>query len=127
MSATRNAVQGRARCEWQFDNRPGALSASVYCVLVYAGLAKSCMFVYCSQQFRPCTTAENADLHCLAGQAVVPITNSAMAYDFAKAKRQSACMGLACITNPICRLKRLFNFCPLNVMAPVLRMALHAA
>lgn len=38
-----------------------------------------------------------------------------------------ACMRLACITKPICRLKRLFSFCPLNVMAPVLRMALHAA
>lgn len=37
------------------------------------------------------------------------------------------CMRLACITKPICRLKRLFSFWPLKVMAPVLRMALHTA
>lgn len=29
------------------------------------------------------------------------------------------------MTNPICRLKRLLSFCPLNVTAPVLRIALH--
>ncbi len=34
--------------------------------------------------------------------------------------------GVTCMTNPICLLKRLFSFWPLNVTAPVLRIALHA-